>query len=68
MSMKDSIRDKIRNFLEIKEPLNSSMALSGLSIPSKILSIMPGPKSTFIGAPVPVTGSPGFKPVVSSYT
>ena len=37
-------------------------------MPSKILSRMPGPNVTHIGAPVPNTGSPIPRPTVSSYT
>lgn len=54
--------------LLMNAPDCSSIALSGRSMPSKMLSMMPGPSRTFIGAPVPVTGSPGLRPVVSSYT
>jgi len=44
------------------------MFLSGLSIPSKILLIIPGPSVTKIALSVPITSSPGFNPLVSSYT
>ena len=44
------------------------MACKGRSIPSKIFLKIPGPNVTQIGDPVEITGSPGFKPVVVSYT
>ena len=50
----------------IKGPVACSMALSGRSIPSKMLLMIPGPSSTLIGIPVPLTGSPGRTLVVTS--
>ena len=52
----------------IKAPDCSAMACKGRSIPSKIFLKIPGPNVTQIGDPVEITGSPGFKPVVVSYT
>ena len=46
----------------------SAIACKGRSIPSKIFLKIPGPNVTQIGDPVEITGSPGFKPVVVSYT
>ena len=37
-------------------------------MPSKILRRIPGPRVAQRGAPVPSTGSPGRRPVVTSYT
>ena len=51
---------------DLDEPLDFLIAANGRSIPSKIFVIMPGASVTETGAPVPVTGSPGFRPVVSS--
>ena len=50
----------------IKAPETSSSFLSGLSMPSKMLFIIPGPRVADIGAPVEITGSSGISPVVPS--
>ena len=50
----------------INAPETSSSFLRGLSMPSKMLFIIPGPRVADIGAPVEVTGSPGISPVVPS--
>ena len=52
----------------MKAPICSAMLFRGRSMPSNMLDIMPGPKVTDTGAPVPFTGSPGYIPPVGSYT
>ena len=44
------------------------MAFKGRSIPSKMLSSIPGPRVAHSAPPVPYTGSPVRRPVVFSYT
>ena len=48
----------------IKSPACASIAFKGRSIPSNMLSRMPGPRVAQSGPPVPVTSSPGRSPVV----
>jgi len=52
--------------LVIFEPTFLTISSRGLSIPSNIFSIRPGPSSTLKGAKVDTTGSPGPRPAVSS--
>ena len=54
--------------LPMNAPDFAAISSSGLWMPSYILPITPGPKSTDNGCPVPTTGSPGFRPDVDSYT
>ena len=53
---------------EIYFPEDLAISSRGRWIPSKILWMIPGPKSTEMASPVPVTVSPGRSPVVSSNT
>ena len=54
--------------LFIKSPYSSCKDLRGLSIPSNILLIIPGPKTKVKGSSSPITSWPIFNPVVPSYT
>ena len=53
---------------EIYLPEALAISSRGRWIPSKMLWMIPGPRSTEMASPVPVTVSPGFSPVVSSKT
>ena len=54
--------------LAILLPVLFFITSSGLCIPSKIISMIPGPSSADRGSPVETTLSPVFRPAVSSYT
>mmetsp|Transcript_2048 Transcript_2048/g.7143 ORF Transcript_2048/g.7143 Transcript_2048/m.7143 type:complete len:201 (+) Transcript_2048:934-1536(+) len=49
-------------------PVERKMSSSGRWMPSKMVSMMPGPSSTERGAFLRTTGSPTVRPDVSSYT